>query len=356
MHERQLRWNWYSVLCPPQHIAKNHVPPSSASDFSRTPRGSVADSRKARDTAAHGMLRNDGREEMLPIIGRSAACRRLYGVVAIFAMIAAAMAPTAVRATSLNALVWCDHADPELIAPFEEANGVTVNVKEYEGTGAGLALVEQSQPGDWDVLVIDAIDVRRGRRDRPVSRPCRRSQLPHRRHLPRGADGPEHHGRTASVTPSPRSSATTPSPSTATRSIPPTWRPDLSVDPKYQGRIAVYDYYLPVIGMAAIATRQEDRRRSPPTTSPPIKDVLLKWKADGRLVGEVSASADRARDRRGRHPGRRRRVRHRRARGRDPALDWVIPEEGGGRWVAVDRHVPGQRATRIWRWSSSSTS
>jgi hypothetical protein len=36
-----------------------------------------------------------------------------------------------------------------------------VNLKEYEGTGAALSLIEQSQPGDWDVLVIDGIDVPR---------------------------------------------------------------------------------------------------------------------------------------------------------------------------------------------------
>jgi len=58
-------------------------------------------------------------------------------------------------AADLNALIWCDHADPALLQPFEEANGVKVNVKEFEGTGAGLAIVEQSQPGDWDVMVID---------------------------------------------------------------------------------------------------------------------------------------------------------------------------------------------------------
>ena len=65
-------------------------------------------------------------------------------------------------AQDLNALIWCDHADPALLQPFEEANGVKVNVKEFEGTGAGLAIVEQSQPGDWDVMVIDSIDVPRG--------------------------------------------------------------------------------------------------------------------------------------------------------------------------------------------------
>src|ERR671911_24617 len=66
------------------------------------------------------------------------------------------------QAADLNALIWCDHADPALLQPFEEVNGVKVNVKEFEGTGAGMAIVEQSQPGDWDVMVIDSIDVRRG--------------------------------------------------------------------------------------------------------------------------------------------------------------------------------------------------
>ena len=84
---------------------------------------------------------------MLPRSGRSAACRRGFGVVAIVAATAvAAMASTPVGAAELNALVWCDHADPALLGPFEDANGVTVNVKEFEGTGAGLAIVEQSRP------------------------------------------------------------------------------------------------------------------------------------------------------------------------------------------------------------------
>ena len=61
----------------------------------------------------------------------------------------------------LNALVWCDHTDPELIRPFEEAHDVRVNLKEYEGTGTALSIIEQSQPGDWDVLVVDGIDVPR---------------------------------------------------------------------------------------------------------------------------------------------------------------------------------------------------
>ncbi|MFK7853573.1 MAG: PotD/PotF family extracellular solute-binding protein [Granulosicoccus sp.] len=60
---------------------------------------------------------------------------------------------------SINALVWCDHTDPEFIQPFEQANDVKVNLKEFEGTGAALSILEQSQPGDWDVLIIDGVDV-----------------------------------------------------------------------------------------------------------------------------------------------------------------------------------------------------
>lgn len=72
------------------------------------------------------------------------------------------LAAGSAQAADLNALIWCDHSDPALLQPFEEANNVKVNVKEFEGTGAGLAIVEQSQPGDWDVMVIDSIDVPRG--------------------------------------------------------------------------------------------------------------------------------------------------------------------------------------------------
>jgi spermidine/putrescine transport system substrate-binding protein len=60
---------------------------------------------------------------------------------------------------SINALVWCDHTDAEFIKPFEEANDVKVNLKEFEGTGAALSILEQSRPGDWDVLIIDGVDV-----------------------------------------------------------------------------------------------------------------------------------------------------------------------------------------------------
>jgi spermidine/putrescine-binding protein len=86
----------------------------------------------------------------------------LLGCGAIMAMAALSPLGRSAAAAELNALVWCDHSDPNLLKPFEEANGVKVNLKEFEGTGAGFAIVDQSQPGDWDVMVIDSIDVPRG--------------------------------------------------------------------------------------------------------------------------------------------------------------------------------------------------
>ena len=68
--------------------------------------------------------------------------RRLFG--ASMAVLALMGSYAAAGAAELNALVWCDHSDPNLLKPFEDATGIKVNVKEFEGTGAGLALVEQS--------------------------------------------------------------------------------------------------------------------------------------------------------------------------------------------------------------------
>ena len=77
----------------------------------------------------------------------------------------------------LNALIWCDHADAALLEPFEKKYDVRVNVKEYEGTAAGLAILDQSRPGDWDVLVIDGVDVARAT-DLNLLAPLPADQLP----------------------------------------------------------------------------------------------------------------------------------------------------------------------------------
>ena len=97
----------------------------------------------------------------LPVGMNPSASRRTV-LVGLAASASALMLPrSAGAAGELNVLAWCDHADVRLIQPFEQAQGVKVNVKTYEGTGTGLSIIEQSRPGDWDVFMVDATDVPR---------------------------------------------------------------------------------------------------------------------------------------------------------------------------------------------------
>ncbi len=152
----------------------------------------------------------------------------------------------------LNALVWCDHTDPALIEPFEAAHNVKVNLREYEGTGAALALLEQSRPGDWDVLVIDGIDVFRAV-EAGMLAPLPDDQLPTGDFFPEVvmAENNTVDGVTYAVTEkfgyntiSYNSTKVDPADMENLASV---W------SEKYDGRISIYDYYLPVMGLAAIA-------------------------------------------------------------------------------------------------------
>ncbi|WP_108659480.1 ABC transporter substrate-binding protein [Acuticoccus kandeliae] len=65
--------------------------------------------------------------------------------------------PNGARAEeTLNLLSWPGHADPAVVAPFEEEYGVKVIAKEYVGGENMLALVNQSPPGTFDVVLSDA--------------------------------------------------------------------------------------------------------------------------------------------------------------------------------------------------------
>ena len=95
-------------------------------------------------------------------VGMNPSPSRRTVLVGLAASASALILPrSAGAAGELNVLAWCDHADPRLIQPFEQAQGVKVNVKTYEGTGTGLSIIEQSRPGDWDVFMVDATDVPR---------------------------------------------------------------------------------------------------------------------------------------------------------------------------------------------------
>ncbi len=192
------------------------------------------------------------------------------------------------QAADLNALVWCDHADPNLLKPFEDANGIKVNVKEFEGTGAGFAIVEQSQPGDWDVMVIDSIDVPRGV-EKGLFEPLPEDQLPLADLFPEVTmdDKTKVDGKRYGITE--KFGYNTIGFNKSKVDVNDMQSLAALTDPKYKGRIAIYDYYLPVIGMAAMSIGKKTSELTE-ADLPALKDVLLKMKANAKAVTDVAAS------------------------------------------------------------------
>jgi spermidine/putrescine transport system substrate-binding protein len=230
----------------------------------------------------------------------------------------------------LNALVWCDHTDDALIKPFEEKFDVKVNLKEYEGTGAALSLIEQSQPGDWDVLVIDGIDVPRAV-EKGILGPLPVDQLPYDTLFPElvMSENQVVDGKTYAIsekfgynTVSFNKSKVTADEMTDMTKL---WSGD------FKGRLAVYDYYLPVMGMVAVGLGLKTADLTL-ADLPRIEEALLALKDSAASVGEVVASQTAI------------------ATGEvdilvgggewvtaglvseNPDLDWIIPEQGAVRW------------------------
>jgi spermidine/putrescine transport system substrate-binding protein len=233
-------------------------------------------------------------------------------------------------AEELNALVWCDHTDAALIRPFEEKHGVTVNLKEYEGTGAALALIEQSRPGDWDVLVIDGVDVPRAV-EAGILAPLPEDRLPLADLFPevRLEEKQRIGGSLYAVTEkfgyNTVSFDSAKIDAGALQDMKALW------DPAMKGRVAVYDYYLPVMGMVAVGLGKDTATLSEGDL-PAIREALFALKDVAASVGEVVASQTAL------------------ATGEvdvlvgggewvtagltaeKPTLDWIIPEQGAVRW------------------------
>jgi spermidine/putrescine transport system substrate-binding protein len=256
---------------------------------------------------------------------------RLVGAAACLGWAVSLLAAQPVLAQDqLNALVWCDHTDPELIHPFEQAHNVRVNLKEYEGTGTALSIIEQSQPGDWDVLVIDGIDVPRAI-DAGILGELPKDAVPATIYPPvRMEEQQVRNGKTYAVTEkfgyNTISFNKAKVDASAIADMTSLWRDDT-----YKGRIAVYDYYLPVMGLVAMGLGKATADLTE-ADLPEIRDTLFKLKANAALVGEVVASQTAL------------------ATGQadilfgggewvtaglsqeNPDLDWILPEQGGVRW------------------------
>jgi spermidine/putrescine transport system substrate-binding protein len=194
----------------------------------------------------------------------------------------------AAAAEDLNALIWCDHSDPALLEPFEAAHGVKVNVKEYEGTAAGLAILAQSQPGDWDVMVIDAVDVGRAV-DLDLLAPLPADKLANADFFPEMvmADHNSRDGVTYAVTEKFGYNTI----AYDKTKVDPADMADLSslTSGKYDGRIAIYDYYLPVIGLVGLAKGIATADLNAENVEG-LRDTLYALKAASKQVGDVVSS------------------------------------------------------------------
>ena len=235
------------------------------------------------------------------------------------------------QAQEINALVWCDHSDPALIAPFEAATGIKVNLKEYEGTAAGLAILDQSQPGDWDVLVIDAVDVGRAV-DLGLLAELPADQLRNAEFFPEMimAGHNARDGKTYAVTE--KFGYNTVAFNRA--KVDPADMDDMAMltSGKYDGRIAIYDYYLPVLGQMSLAQGVNTADMTAESLAA-LTGPLMALRKASKSVGDVVASQTAL------------------ATGEvdilvgggewltavlnaeNPDLDWTIPKQGAVRWA-----------------------
>ena len=230
----------------------------------------------------------------------------------------------------LNALVWCDHADPEFLRPFEEANDVKVNVKEYEGTGTAFSIIEQSQPGDWDVFAIDGIDVPRAV-DKGLLAPLDEASLPLADMFEevKLLDQQKIDGKLYGITDKFGYNTI----SFDSSVVDPEDMKDMTViwSDKYAGNMAIYDYYLPLIGMVALGLGIDTADISMENL-PQIKEKLFEMKDKSTSVGEVVASQTAlATGEVGVLVGGGEWLTANLA-AEQPELDWLIPEQGGVFW------------------------
>ena len=240
------------------------------------------------------------------------------------------LSTTSFALEQLNVLGWCDHSDPSLLKPFENQYGVRVNVKEYDGTGIAEAIIKQSRPGDWDVFVVDSVDVNRMVK-RNILQPLDPSDYPMHNYFKEviSDDLNKVDGRWYAITEKFGYNAVAFNNKKASveemRKIQTAW------DPKYKGRVAVYDYYIPTIELAAIALGMKPSEISEDDL-PAIKAKLIALKKNSMLFGDVvqTATALVTGDADIIFSGGEFSVSAMRRTYRN--LDWVIPDEGALRW------------------------
>ncbi|GAB6967139.1 spermidine/putrescine ABC transporter substrate-binding protein [Komagataeibacter kakiaceti JCM 25156] len=187
---------------------------------------------------------------------------------------------------ALNVLTWCDHEDPELLTPFEQANNVRIHFKDIDGTDAISAILRQSQAGDWDVVIMDETDAPRlaaagllapldpadfpaAEVPAPIAAPAMgsyRGQL---------YSVPEKYDYNAVAFNQARVDAAD------MDDINAIWQP------RYHGRLAIYDSYLPVLSYIALALGR-DPAHLEDADLPALHARLAALRANAALVDDMA--------------------------------------------------------------------
>jgi spermidine/putrescine transport system substrate-binding protein len=254
--------------------------------------------------------------------------RRL--IASCFALNLCLVLMTSFAQEELNVLTWCDNTDPSLLQPFEEEYGVRVNAKEYDGMGTALALVEQSRPGDWDVFVVDTVEIPR-LVEMGLLAPLNEADYPWDDFFPEVQLRDLHFQNGQLYAVPEKFGYNTIAFNNENASLEDMRDLNMLWDEKYKGQIALYDYYIPMIGLTALSLGIKPNEVTAENL-PQIKEKLFALKDNSALVGDtvtvitaiatgevniVAGGGEYAVSNLSQE---------------NPALDWVLPEQGGLRW------------------------
>lgn len=153
---------------------------------------------------------------------------------------------------TLNLLCWPGHNDPAVVGAFEEQFGVKVVAKEYVGGDNMMALVTQSPPGSYDVILSDAEYVIQ-LRDAGFVEPMTAEDYPFEDFFPEFQKFPGHwlEGELYSVMIRFGYLGVSYRTDMLTREDVDTYQ--AMWDPKVAGKVGYFDWYLPSMGCVSLA-------------------------------------------------------------------------------------------------------
>lgn len=191
----------------------------------------------------------------------------------------------ALAAEELNMLAWCDHADPKTFAPFEEKYDVKINMKDYEGTGAAIAILEQSEPGDWDVMSVDTEGVNRLASGGWLE-PLNPADYPISDSYPEVISEASNSYEGMMYGISEKFGYNAVAYNRSNVSTEEMRYPASLWDPKYKGKVAIYDYYFTIIQTIAVAMGISPDELTVGDL-PAIREKLILMKDNAIMIGDV---------------------------------------------------------------------